>query len=703
MKRVLFIVSTFLLCCITSEAQHLHLTMDICASELPYYWNGISCNSGGNHIAQNGDTLTLIVHQASHTHHTSVVCQGNSFTDYGFYFSEEETATPCIIEDTIHFSTMYGCDSSISLKLTVQPLPDVHVSNDTVIFGDQANLTLEVSGAEYYIWEQTGGITATTVNNETQNVTVTQPTWFVVTGYVPGQDLVNNGHFTNGNTGFTSSYTYISNPNTTPSGHALWNEGTYAIGNNAANWHENFRGSQDHTTGDGNYMIINGNTNPGAVVWSQDITIQPYTYYVFNTWVTTVCLAPYANLQFSINGNTIGEIFTAPSTYGDNNTWLNFYHLWYNNSTARTATISIVNQNTVASGNDFGIDDISFWKLNGCGVTDTIQVLFNRYIDTTVCEDAFPFTWNGVVFNDTTPQSTILHRLDEMDDAITMRVHIHPNIHTTVRDTIHEDQLPHLYNNIEFNNSVTDTLITLTDQYGCDSVITYSLVVRHNTSSHTEVTICENQTPYHWRGQALYESCQLSETIPNSQGGDSVITLDLTVIDTMLRIISLTDDYCEEMSAILSVQSSFNDYVWSTGETSPQIVVLSPGAYCVTAMSDYCIISRCISIPPCQLNILLPNAISPSRLDGYNDYFSIHESQQRLIQDFEISIYNRWSNLVFYSNQKNFKWDGREHLNNANHQIEPDDIYSNNVYSYVIRCTDLRGQEFIFKGSLVVL
>lgn len=709
MKRFLWLTIACLLIPSWGIAQnHSNIPIDVCASDMPYTYQyfhqgslqGITYNTPGRHILPNLDTITIIVHQESHTHQNCVVCQGNSFTDFGFYISEEQTALPGIIRDTIHFQTSWGCDSSISLTLTVQPLPDVHVTpHDTVIFGNSANLSLRISGADYYIWEQGGGITAATVNNPTQNVTVTQPTWFIGSGYIPGQDMVINGHFTNGNTGVSSAYSHVSSQG----GHALWSEGTYAIGNNASNWHENFQGAHDHTTGNGNYMIINGSGIPGTVVWSQTINIEPYTYYVFNTWVTTVGPSPYANLQFSINGGTIGNIFSAPNTYGAVNTWLNFYHLWYNNSSARTATISIVNQNTATSGNDFGLDDISFWKLNGCGVSDTVQVLFNRYIDTTVCENAFPFTWHGVTFNDTIPQFTIIRKQDSIDDAVTMRVHVHPSVHTTVRDTVYENELPHTYQGIEFNDAITDSLITLTDTLECDSFIHYSLYVRRNSYNHTELTICESQTPYRWRGHALYSSCELTETIPNAQGGDSIMTLNLTVIDTMLRIIQLTDDFCEEMSAMLSVQSGFSDYVWSTGETTPQILVLSPGSYCVTAVSDYCTIDRCISVAPCKLDIKLPNAITPSKLDGHNDYFSIDESQQRLIQDFEISIYNRWSNLVFYSDQKDFKWDGREHLNNTNKHIEANDIYRNNVYSYVIHCTDLRGQRFSFKGSLVVL
>lgn len=703
-KRPFFII--LLLCIFSSGIAQIHLTMDICADDLPYNWNGMLCY-GGNNIAANGDILTLIVHQGSRTHHNSVVCQRNSFTDYGFYFSEEDTETPRIIEDSLVFTTSYGCDSVILLTLTVQPLATIQASNDTIIFSNSATLNLAVTGtANYYVWDLNTGITAATANNTTQHVTVTQPTQYIVTGYIPGLDMVNNGNFSAGNTGFNSNYTYCSGTGS----QVLWNEGTYTVGSNAQNYHSSFRGSHDHTTGNGNYMIINGAAGYNTVVWTENIAIEPYTYYVFNTWVTTVCddanNSALAQLQFSINGSTIGNIFTAPSfTNSANNTWLNFYHLWYNNSAARTATISIVNQNLTASGNDFGLDDISFCKLTGCGVSDTITVLFNRDVDTTVCENAFPFVWNGVTFNDTTPQFTILHRENQLDDAITMHVHIHDTVHTRVSETINENDLPHRFMDFEFSDAVTDTVIMLSDSFGCDSVIHYTLIVRRNTASLTEVTICESQTPYFWRGRQLYESCEISDIIPNAQGGDSVITLNLTVIDTMLRIISLTDNFCDEMSAMLSVTSGFDDYVWSSGESTSQIQVFSPGSYCVTAFSDYCTITRCISVPACHLDLKLPNAITPSKLDGHNDVFFIPESQQRLIDDegFQIFIYNRWSNMVYYSDQKDFQWDGREHRNNINKQVELNDIYRDNVYSYIIYCKDLHGQRFSYKGSLIVL
>lgn len=700
-----FLIILFL-CLLSSGMAQIHLEMDLCADDLPYNWNGMLCY-GGNNIAPNGDILTIIVHQSVSTHHNDVVCQGNSFTEYGFFFSEEDTETPGVIDTVIHYPTSFGCDSAIYLTLTIQPLATIQASNDTIIFSNSATLNLAVTGtADYYVWDLNTDITAATANNTTQRVTVTQPTQYIVTGYVPGPDMVNNGSFSAGNTGFSSAYSY--RPGT--GNQILWDEGTYTVGSNAQNYHSAFRGAHDHTTGNGNYMIINGAPGYNTVVWTENITIEPYTYYVFNTWVTTVCddanNSALAQLQFSINGSTIGNIFVAPSfTNSPYNTWLNFYHLWYNNSAARTATISIVNQNLTESGNDFGLDDISFCKLTGCGVSDTITVLFNHNVDTTVCENDFPFVWNGVTFNDTTPQLTILHRENKLDSVITMHVHIHDTIHTIVRETINENDLPHTFLDNVFTDAVTDTLIKLTDEFGCDSIIRYTLIVRRNSASLTEVTICESQIPFFWRGRQLYESCEISDIIPNSQGGDSVITLNLTVIDTMLRIISLTDNFCDEMSAMLSVTSGFDNYVWSSGESTPLIQVFSPGSYCVTAFSDYCTISRCISVPACHLDLKLPNAISPSKLDRHNDHFSIPETQQRLMADdgFQIFIYNRWSNLVYYSNQKNFQWDGREHRNNINKQVEINDIYCDNVYSYIIYCKDLHGQHFSFKGSIIVL
>ena len=218
------------------------------------------------------------------------------------------------------------------------------------------SVTLTASGALYYQWSPATGLSTTD-----GPVTVASPmvtTTYTCSGYAPGAESVVNGDFSQGNTGFTSAYEYNSN---------LWNEGTYYVDQDASLHHESFFGLGH---GGGNFMIVNGSTSPGTNVWTEQIYVNPHTYYAFSTWVCT--LAGQANevarLQFSINGNQIGEVFTAPP---ERYVWEQFYELWYSDN-ATTATITILNQNTVGSGNDFGLDDISFCELVLVGAPECV-------------------------------------------------------------------------------------------------------------------------------------------------------------------------------------------------------------------------------------------------------------------------------------------------------------------------------------------
>ena len=84
----------------------------------------------------------------------------------------------------------------------------------------------------------------------------------------PVTNLVSNGDFSLGNQGFTSGYTYCNASN------CLYPEGYYAVGTNANFFHGAFTGI-DHTTGTGNFMVVNGAGALNTVIWSQNITVKP--------------------------------------------------------------------------------------------------------------------------------------------------------------------------------------------------------------------------------------------------------------------------------------------------------------------------------------------------------------------------------------------------------------------------------------------
>lgn len=237
-------------------------------------------------------------------------------------------------------------------SVTIQP--------PTATIAPGGSIQLTASGADYYRWAPAESLSSPTGTRVVASPTVT--TTYTATGYSPtGYDRVENGDFEQGVYGFNSDYQR--------NDVSLWSDGTYTVGEDAHAFHENFTG-HGHG-GSGKFMIVNGSVFPNTIVWTETRGVQPNTDYAFQTWVCTVCTGNEAQLQFSINGEQLGEVFRAPIQLND---WQCFYQIW-NSGNSSSATITILNQNTQAGGNDFGLDDISFYQLSSVGQgTSTVTV-----------------------------------------------------------------------------------------------------------------------------------------------------------------------------------------------------------------------------------------------------------------------------------------------------------------------------------------
>jgi len=224
------------------------------------------------------------------------------------------------------------------------PLPPDETVNAC---GTSVVLTSEtIPGYSNLIWND--GSTGTTFT-----ATSSGTYWWQVTG----SNIVTNGDFSSGNSGFTSSYSMPSSCSGCCCG-ILSNEGTYGVNTNPHNLHTNFTSMGDHTSGTGKMLIVNGASVANVTVWKENITIQPNTNYVFSVWATSVTSSNPAILQFSINGSPLGTV-SLSSSLADG-TWQYFTTVWNSGSTSGSVPIALVNQNTATSGNDFAIDDIVF-------------------------------------------------------------------------------------------------------------------------------------------------------------------------------------------------------------------------------------------------------------------------------------------------------------------------------------------------------
>jgi gliding motility-associated-like protein len=248
----------------------------------------------------------------------------------------------------------FGTLSVFSQTCSVNAGPDV-----TYLVGGSGQFN--ASGADFYSWSPTTGLSNPNIANPivSGGAAGTTLTYTVTGSKLTTTNLITNGDFSAGNTGFSSDYVY-----TGPGPLTLNPEGKYGVGPNPNSYHWNFSACTDHTGGGGNMLIANASPVASERVWYTTVTVIPNTNYAFSAWVTTVCLPNPPTLQFKIAGQLLGSptSFSGTLCY-----WEKFYQIW-NSGSNTSVEISITNQNTIANGNDFAIDDISFFQL--CTSTD---------------------------------------------------------------------------------------------------------------------------------------------------------------------------------------------------------------------------------------------------------------------------------------------------------------------------------------------
>jgi gliding motility-associated-like protein len=126
-------------------------------------------------------------------------------------------------------------------------------------------------------------------------------------------------------------------------------------------------------------IMINGSPTAGIKVWSQSFSVKPNTNYNFSVWISSLHVNNPAKLHFAINNVELGNDINAGISTCQ---WKQFFSTW-NSGTSTSATISIVNNNTIIDGNDFALDDIFFGEVttrtdsvnvNVVGLCDSVKI-----------------------------------------------------------------------------------------------------------------------------------------------------------------------------------------------------------------------------------------------------------------------------------------------------------------------------------------
>ena len=123
-------------------------------------------------------------------------------------------------------------------------------------------------------------------------------------------------------------------------------------------------------------------------------------------------------------------------------------------------------------------------------------------------------------------------------------------------------------------------------------------------------------------------------------------------------------------------------------------VYTDPGTYSVTlvVMNGDCknTIQHQLTINP-LFTLYVPEVFTPNN-DGLNDVF-LAKGLVDGIGSFEMYIYNRWGEQVFYSADINYGWDG---------QISNSGNKQSGYYNYVIFVSDNKGVWHTIKGRVLL-
>ncbi len=426
-----------------------------------------------------------------------------------------------------------------------------------------------------------------------------------------GQNLIVNGEFDNGNTGFTSNYVY------TPINSMCGNWGIYGIGKSInqvgapIGCNNSIWAASDRNGPSGNFMLIDPSNATGVNdrIWSQTVTVCPNTNYVFSVWTKNMYYAEAVgysgvdpNFSFTINGAAIpGASFTMPrQVLADSSKWIKVQGIW-NSGSATSAVLNIVNIIPGNLGNDLAIDGLFFGL---CGKTSTISasgtnacasaaVTLSASAQTTTSGWGF-YEWlkNGVVVASGTTATTYSATTA---GTYKLRCYTTPNSSGCPQESnaivLTSTGCPEVCNNSLDDDG--DGLVDCADPNCPAPVAGVSGTNSICTGGSTTLTASGGGT-YSWSTGATSASINVNPaitttytvTVTGASGCTSTASRTVTVNANPTGSIVGTNTICPGASTTLTA-SGGSTYLWSTGATNASISVspASTTTYTVTVTS----------------------------------------------------------------------------------------------------------------------
>lgn len=160
----------------------------------------------------------------------------------------------------------------------------------------------------------------------------------------------------------------------------------------------------------------------------------------------------------------------------------------------------------------------------GCDSIVNINLTVNHSvttdIDTTVC-DAFVFPWNpSQVYTESTSQTYVYQTVLGCDSTVNISVTINHSVSEEASETICQSQLPYTWRDTTFEVGSVTGIYTFDRKtsLGCDSTVTLTLTINPNNHyTDNNIYFCQGSFVY-WRGQQIAAAGLYTDTVENEYG-----------------------------------------------------------------------------------------------------------------------------------------------------------------------------------------
>ena len=239
-----------------------------------------------------------------------------------------------------------------------------------------------------------------------------------------------------------------------------------------------------------------------------------------------------------------------------------------------------------------------------------------------------------------------------------------------------------------------------------DSV--YVIIDTLNVSLGEDTTLCLSETlllnvatqnaTYNWQDgstDSTFLVVQAGTYWSEVTRGICLNTDTINILYDSIPNINLGNDtiLCSDEILLLSATATNSSYLWNDNSTRSTLRVSSPNLYWteVTNICGSASDSITILYENCRAALEMPNVFSPNG-DDNNALFLPIESEN--IENFQLTIYNRWGQQLFYSQQIKHGWDGRT---TAGKEVP------SGTYFWISSYSDQEGHKETLKGSVSLI